>query len=643
MKKVKILFCCVAIMLGIVLATTFQVGTSSAAMTKEQKAWKKEIKLYKKEIKQANKRIANLQTKYDKQKRKRKNAMKAYKISSKKVEGKGILFATVLDTNPLIINSNYPLCPIKGYYCVTNGSAMGKSFTGTIRLTGGYYNYNGIQCAKAVVIETQSLRDLRKVTKIEKKMKSIKRQITSERKEIKRCKKEIKHINLIINNEIFITGMEEGLLVGETGSYDVAWKSEDAMCDIKWTVSDSSLVEIKKSTRWIVKVKPLAAGEVTLTAKLTGNGCKKSFNMKIYPAVTDIILQEEIIYMMPGEEKEIVAKCLPEDTKQEIKVSSPTKWGSSVAQVEGTKVKALSGGVTTFIVEAGKMQKEIKIVVQNCITSINSSENYSSEIKKDISDSLAVLPYANVEIDEGDYGDRDVIMNLFRADEINQDGKFMEMWFDVGTEVSGEPAIENVQCVSSDSSVIKPVVVNSCSDYDGEEYSYPISLVLELVKEGEATITVTTTKGITLNYTVMVYDSTAVKITKLSLEEEQVLTVDDFRTLEEELENAEYDYYFGYNNDERYYYNIFDETEANGYLILPFEIEKSIEGYDITDTVIECSSSDPMVVFPRFIQYSKVSYHSKGYICLGYMGTGTCTIAIKSELGFVGTYKITVE
>lgn len=502
MKRVKRIFYCMTIILGVITATAFFAKTSSASVTEENQA---EINACKSEIKQANKEIKKLKRKYTLQKKARKKAMKIYKKSLKKSEGKAILFAEVLNQNPLIVHSNYVLCPIKGYYRVTNGSAFGGSFTGTIRLTGGYYNYHGIQCANATVIETQSYRNLRKVTKIERKMRAIKRQISSKRKEIAKNKKTIKSLNILMNNDISITGIESGLVIGETKSYDVEWKSEDAMCDIEWKVSDSSLAEIQKGSRWMVKIKALAEGEVTLTAKLTDSGYKKKFTLKIYPQVTDIVLQDKIS-MVPGEEKEIGAKCMPENAKQEIAARS---WDSSIAQVEGTKIKAISGGVTKVIVTSGKVQKEIVIKVQNCIVNMVLSGGNTDEIKKDLSNNNNFTTYSKLKIEEGDYDGTDVVMNMFRAEEINQNGKFMTMWFDTKTEAGGGPAIENVQCISSDSSVVKPVVVNSYIENEDESSSHGVYLVLELVQEGEAVITLKTTKGITLEYTITVYDSNA--------------------------------------------------------------------------------------------------------------------------------------
>lgn len=61
MKRVKRIFYCMTIILGVITATAFFAKTSSASVTEENQA---EINACKSEIKQANKEIKKLKRKY---------------------------------------------------------------------------------------------------------------------------------------------------------------------------------------------------------------------------------------------------------------------------------------------------------------------------------------------------------------------------------------------------------------------------------------------------------------------------------------------------------------------------------------------------------------------------------------------------
>ncbi|MCR4778178.1 MAG: Ig-like domain-containing protein [Lachnospiraceae bacterium] len=261
-KRLLSVFVMACFLVALIPTTTVQ------AKTWTKKTVKEEIKKQKKKLKEAEKKLES-------QKKKKEKETK---------DCIGVLGATVISSDPLVIYYEGLFGMNKGYYWIESGTQNFSTIlgTGTLKKTGGYRTYNGITCVacKGVKVTTD-------VSKYEKKVKDIKSKIEGLESALK-CSVSFKEgilcedydydNELIYDYESNMTRLSDintpGVIfakIGETveaGKY-VTW-DYDKYTKLKWSSSDSSVFTVNSKG----KITPVGEGIATLTVKASISGAK---------------------------------------------------------------------------------------------------------------------------------------------------------------------------------------------------------------------------------------------------------------------------------------------------------------------------------------------------------------------------------
>ncbi|MEE0768441.1 MAG: Ig-like domain-containing protein [Clostridia bacterium] len=108
----------------------------------------------------------------------------------------------------------------------------------------------------------------------------------------------------------------------------------------------------------------IKSGKATITVKAKENNVSSSVNITVYTPVSDVILQEDEIYLQKEEEITIKPIILPTDASNK-NISFKSLDTNVVTVTNNGLIKAIEEGTTTIEVktEEGKITKQVKIIV----------------------------------------------------------------------------------------------------------------------------------------------------------------------------------------------------------------------------------------------------------------------------------------
>ena len=108
----------------------------------------------------------------------------------------------------------------------------------------------------------------------------------------------------------------------------------------------------------------IKSGKATITVKAKENNVSSSVNITVYTPVSDVILQEDEIYLQKEEEITIKPIILPTDASNK-NISFKSLDTNVVSVTNNGLIKAIEEGTTTIEVktEEGKITKQVKIIV----------------------------------------------------------------------------------------------------------------------------------------------------------------------------------------------------------------------------------------------------------------------------------------
>lgn len=108
----------------------------------------------------------------------------------------------------------------------------------------------------------------------------------------------------------------------------------------------------------------IKSGKATITVKAKENNVSSSVNITVYTPVSDVILQEDEIYLQKEEEITIKPIILPADASNK-NISFKSLDTNVVTVTSNGLIKAIEEGTTTIEVktEEGKITKQVKIIV----------------------------------------------------------------------------------------------------------------------------------------------------------------------------------------------------------------------------------------------------------------------------------------
>ena len=127
-----------------------------------------------------------------------------------------------------------------------------------------------------------------------------------------------------------------------------------------WTSSNPSIVKVENGV-----ITALSAGTATITAT-TSNGKKATCTVKsLFIPATDIIINEQLIYVDAGENKTVNATTVPENA-----TVTDLVWSSSntkIATVSDGRITGVSDGIAVITVKTagGTIEKSFNVVVEN--------------------------------------------------------------------------------------------------------------------------------------------------------------------------------------------------------------------------------------------------------------------------------------
>lgn len=148
---------------------------------------------------------------------------------------------------------------------------------------------------------------------------------------------------------------------GETIKLNVEILPEEAKNhEIIYSSSDDNIAQVDKYGN----ITGLKSGKATITVKAKENNVSASVNINVHTPVSDIILQEDEIYLQKGEEITVIPIIIPTDASNK-NVSFKSLNTNIVTITNNGLVKAVSEGTTSIEVKSddSAITKQIKITV----------------------------------------------------------------------------------------------------------------------------------------------------------------------------------------------------------------------------------------------------------------------------------------
>ena len=148
---------------------------------------------------------------------------------------------------------------------------------------------------------------------------------------------------------------------GETIKLNVEILPEDAKNhEVIYSSNNNNIAQVDGSGN----ITGIKSGKATITVKAKENNVSSSVNITVYTPVSDVILQEDEIYLQKEEEITIKPIILPADASNK-NISFKSLDTNVVTVTNNGLIKAIEEGTTTIEVktEEGKITKQVKIIV----------------------------------------------------------------------------------------------------------------------------------------------------------------------------------------------------------------------------------------------------------------------------------------
>ena len=148
---------------------------------------------------------------------------------------------------------------------------------------------------------------------------------------------------------------------GETIKLNVEILPEDAKNhEVIYSSNNNNIAQVDGSGN----ITGIKSGKATITVKAKENNVSSSVNITVYTPVSDVILQEDEIYLQKEEEITIKPIILPADASNK-NISFKSLDTNVVTVKNNGLIKAIEEGTTTIEVktEEGKITKQVKIIV----------------------------------------------------------------------------------------------------------------------------------------------------------------------------------------------------------------------------------------------------------------------------------------
>ena len=148
---------------------------------------------------------------------------------------------------------------------------------------------------------------------------------------------------------------------GETIKLNVEILPEDAKNhEVIYSSNNNNIAQVDGSGN----ITGIKSGKATITVKAKENNVSSSVNITVYTPVSDVILQEDEIYLQKEEEITIKPIILPTDASNK-NISFKSLDINVVTVTSNGLIKAIEEGTTTIEVktEEGKITKQVKIIV----------------------------------------------------------------------------------------------------------------------------------------------------------------------------------------------------------------------------------------------------------------------------------------
>ena len=148
---------------------------------------------------------------------------------------------------------------------------------------------------------------------------------------------------------------------GETIKLNVEILPEEAKNhEVIYSSNNNNIAQVDGSGN----ITGIKSGKATITVKAKENNVSSSVNITVYTPVSDVILQEDEIYLQKEEEITIKPIILPADASNK-NISFKSLDTNVVTVTNNGLIKAIEEGTTTIEVktEEGKITKQVKIIV----------------------------------------------------------------------------------------------------------------------------------------------------------------------------------------------------------------------------------------------------------------------------------------
>ncbi len=643
MKKRKniigqiMLILCSALFAGGIISSCVITERAAAKVSYEKKIAKekKEIKKFKKQLKKA--------------KREYKKAKSDWKSAPD--EGTGIFNADVINASPLIIHSNNVLSEGKGYFYIKNNTSyVSSSYNGTIRITGGTYNYDGIKCKVAVELKTKrqnaagrELRAYAKIERIKSKISKCRNRISYYRKMMNAAFNKVKDDN----SNVYRNGDTIHINANQSLKLNLVWKST-AKGTVKWSIGDDSILnieEINKNKKYELKA-GAATGTTTLKAKIKESGVVRKFKVVIVGYPTSITVPESNITLKVGDIYQVNYTVLPETAATEISMTTASQAleigypiDPSTSKVEdyegdgtetfkisskGPYLRAVSVGTATVTITSEYTEYCTASVTIN-VTIVNPIKGFAlgersdspSEMSQEIGwDDLTMSPELSIPSVEGKERSKEYYEAIYS--ETSAKGYYdLKYWI----KADGR-ATEAVTAVSSNPNVAFPMKTQYYYYADSDDSRFFVNagtLRIGVAGSGNCDIVIQTTSGVSAiwHITVSGGENTVTACSFLRddntySEYGEVFYVECEDVIEEYKENSS----SGFSDcmDANNYFQMVSEEEAFLYVMIPYTYETEYD-YIWLGTPEFSYESESEAFFIKFIQCNRVE--KKGYVCLG--------------------------
>lgn len=649
---------------ALIIVTCLMVVIFSASTVQAKEITKGNIN---REISKQKKKVNKLQKKYKRTKAAAQRAKAKWKTSEN--GKKSILFGTVYNSNPLIVNSDYILSPTKGMFWVegTTGGIL-KNWSGSFVSTGRYRDWNGNTC-EVVKYSSAGLNKYRQYTKKLSVMKKTRKKLNDQKGYLGYLRG-LKVSSLNLKNK--------SIIATQTKKFKFSWKNGNINDgQTKWKVNNSAIAQIVDYGNKYVTLKGKKAGTVTLTAKAAVSGKKSSCKIKVFPVIKEITIfsedgstlygKDDTITLSVGKKFKLDTLCEPDKGKGTIKFKSKNENIAKVskkgvitgvgtgttsivvtASVEGkdtakTSVKVSVGNFIKKLKISGESEKTYPIGDTSGVTSMNKREDISHTPEPQATEK----PYASTTPASisYDYPEGKTEGETMKKLETCSPQGMVYLEYGITLDSSDSQMTDTtLTCTSSDNNVVTPMYLywhDNGKDSDNDyifKHEQPAwdkevggAVYIGLVGTGDATVTLTSASGASCSWNIHVVNDVAQKITPLK------------------AVSGGISHYIGEDQEKYCAKEIFDGYyQSVGVFRLKFNLEFPIKNEILYDTLI-FSVSDKEILEPRGYFYTSKSewdYENSpgGEYCLGVTGkTGDVTATVSSTSGVSYTWKMRVS